>query len=522
MNLPNDISHMLGQRQTRAVVAGLLILCVIAVLQYVSTTNSSSLVALLESKKLKEGDLERMEFAIGAAGINGCKIQNGQLMVPQHCREQCLAAIASSETLPQFLRTESETRMAVNPFLSRSQQKQVQQQEKKRQIRDMVLRLPFVEDAWFEMDVAASGSAFQPARATAVVSVEPPMDVVLDSDQVATLREMIAGAVAGLNAESISVVDVVSGYAHRHGGSNAGFVSVDQRPPFEQETYYRKRIQQAVKAFGDIDVQVRVDMVEEGTTLQAVSHVAPVENRSAAAVEKAKETSRERFTAVIGTNGSASIHNVEPPKVEPRLEPVKQITVAAKPNYSSRVEVSLQVPESIASRLAIGKDAFPEDKPNIKQQAVNRLGRQLVDVVRPILPKTSFAQGTPFPISVQFTPQVTIPSPAVPTWEDRFKALASKHWPSLAVLLFGLVLLTMMTRGTHDDVEVEELMDEDIISINQPEQADDRGPEQLPEVAIAQPEDYARRAAEQRLGTLVENDPDSAARVIESWIRKAG
>jgi len=514
MNLPTQIQEKLQQRQTQAIIVGVLILALIAVLQVVQSKHSQPLVALLESQQnLAEGDLERMEFAIGKSGISGCKIENGTLMVPEHCKEKCLNAIAENNALPQFLRNEVESEPSINPFLSRLQQKQVEDSRKKRQVRDMVIRLPFVKNAWFEMDTAASGSVFKPAQQTAVVSVEPPTDVVLDSDQVLTLREMIAGAIAGLPAENIRVIDVTSGYAHRIDVPGQKVVSIDQRPPFEQETHYRKRIQEAVEAYGDIDIQVRVDMIEVPPVAKPVVYSQPVE----------KVETYQPSVAVIGTNGSASIHDVQ--TSVPAPTPVVITPVTVQPTYTSRVDVLLQVPEAAAAQLSIGKDAFPTDKPNIKQQAINQLGRKLVETVKPILPKQSFAQGTAFPISVQFVkPAVVAPVVAV-RWQDRAKAVAARHWPSAAVLLIGLVLLTLMTRHSPYEVDEEAANEnEDIISINAPtvETVTEIEP-QTPEVALAQPEDYAaRRVAEQKLGTLVEKDPESAARVIESWIRNAG
>ncbi len=511
MNLPTQIQEKLNQRHTQAIIVGVLILAIIAVLQVVHSSKSKPLVALLESQQLCEGDIERMEFAIGKSGITGCKVEKGVLMVPEHRKEDCLNAISENDALPQFLRGESETVPAVNPFLSRSQQKRVEESQKKRLIREMVMRLPFVKNAWFEMDTASSSSVFEPAQQTAVVSVEPPTDVVLDSDQVATLREMIAGAIAGLPSENIRVIDVTSGYAHRSRGTGQKVVSIEQRSPFEQETFYRKRIQKAIQNYGDIDVQVRVDMVKNPVVARQVSYAKPVEAAPS-----------QPSVAVIGTNGSASIHEVQPSQSLP--VPVIETPVTVAPTYSSRVHVVLQVPESIASQMAIGKVAFPDNKPNIKQQAINQLGRGLVESVKPILPANSFAQGTPFPITVQFVPPPVAAPVALLTWQNWVKEMALNHWPSAAVLCIGLVLLTIMTRqNQYDDSDADELMNEDIISINAtPEDPAEAVAQPMPEVALAQPEDYARRAAEQKLGTLVEKDPDSAARVIESWIRNAG
>ena len=289
---------------------------------------------------------------------------------------------------------------------------------------------------------------------------------------------------------------------------------MDQRPPFEQETHYRKRIQQATEAYGEIEVQVRVDMVEIPAVAMPVAHLQPVE----------KVKTYQPSVAVIGTNGTASIHDIEVDVPAP-TPAVVRTPVVSNPTFTSRVDVLLQVPESLAAQMSIGKDVFPAGQSELKKQAVNKLGRKLVETVRPILPEQSFAQGTAFPISVQFVPAVVADPIAAPTWLNRVKAVANKHWPSVAVLTIGLILLTLMTRHSPYEVE-EESENADIISINSA--TDEVVNEQhveapKPEVALAQPEDYAaRRAAEQKLGTLVEKDPESAARVIESWIRNAG
>ena len=508
MNLPAQIQDKLNQRQTQAVIVGVLILVVIAMLQMTHSRNSQPLVALLESQQhLGDRDLERMEFAIGKSGIHGCKIDNGVLMVPRNRKEDCLNAIAENDALPQFLRQETREEPTVNPFLSRSQQKRIEDGRKKRLVREMVMRLPFVRNAWFEMDSVAGGSAFKPAQQTAVVSIEPPTDVLLEPAQVATVREMIAGSVAGLPAANIRVIDVTSGYAHRAEDPNQQVVAIDQREPYEQETYYRRKIQQAIDPWGDIDVQIRVERVELPAVAQPLKYSQPVAASASSPV-----------LSVIGTNGSASISDFEAPQqATPVVIPV---TAVLPTRYSSRVEVMLQVPESAVAKISAG---VPD--PNQKQQSITKLSRTLVETVKPILPKSSFAQGTPFPISVQFIPDPSALPVAGVTWQAKVRQSVAKHWPSAVVLLAGLVLITIMTRYNNFEVDEEEEVNEDIISINSATSdtaSQQQRSESTAEVTMPTPEDAARQAAERKLGSIVEKDPEQAARVIESWIRNAG
>ena len=76
---------------------------------------------------------------------------------------------------------------------------------------------------------------------------------------------------------------------------------------------------------------------------------------------------------------------------------------------------------------------------------------------------------------------------------------------------------TRMTTEESDDEVILSIDSSKVEAASQPET-----PDSVPEIAIAQPEDYARREAEQRLHKMVDKDPDSAAKVIESWIRNAG
>jgi len=194
------------------------------------------------------------------------------------------------------------------------------------------------------------------------------------------------------------------------------------------------------------------------------------------------------------------------------------------PVYTSRVDVTLQVPESAAAMMAHGTPHFPDNAPGARQQAINKFGKTLVETVKPILPGKSFEQGTPFPISIQFIPTPVAAPVAVVDWRTKLRELVTKHWPSAAVLTAGLLLITLMTRySTHED-DYEDEVNEDIISINSSTSnvAPTTSDKPLPEVAISQTEERARRDAEQKLGSIVEKDPESAARVIKSWIRNAG
>jgi flagellar biosynthesis/type III secretory pathway M-ring protein FliF/YscJ len=516
MSLLNRINTIFQSAQSRAILVGVLLLAILAVLQVSHLHRNAPMVSLLEDSELSGHDLERMQFALGKAGLSEFKVENGALMVPQRAHGAYLHAVAENDAIPDHLRDEDDALPAINPFMTRSQQRLITENEKKRQIRDMVTRLPFVEQAWFEMDTAEGGSAFEPARQSAVISIRPPAGTLLDAYQVATLRQMIGGAMAGIDPKDIVVIDVSAGYAHQDQASTPQFksVSIEQRPVLEQKSHYTNRVREALKKYGpeyaDIGIDVQVEMFE----------VAPTQKASFQPPVAAKPESR--FSAVMGTNGVASIYDqVDQQRTDESVQPIRTV------DYGSRVTVALAVPQSLVDGLptTFAKQGTKLQTP-VRQAKFQRLSQELLGCVRPVLPQSSFQRNAPFPVSINMVHEPVV---AAATWQEHVQTFFAKHWPSLAVLAIGLVMLSIMTRSSTSDVmESEEAESPDIVSIasvtqepNQAEQATTPQPEHLPDATLAQPEDYAKRDAERKLNRLFEKDPDSAAKVIESWIRDA-
>ncbi len=514
MNFPAEIKSVIGHRHSRAIMVGVLLLTLIAVLQVLRNKQMQPLIPLVESPHICDADVQRMNLALGRAGISGAKIDNGRLLVPQNKKEASLKAIAEYDAVPEYLREEEQESPSLNPFLSRSQHQRIARVEKKREVRDMVKRLPFVSQAWFEMDSGGSDSMFTATQKSAVISIQPAGELSLDVQQVATVREMIAGAISGLAPDDVVVIDVAEGYAHRGKSESAMQVTpITQRPPFEQEIWYRKRVKHAVASFGDIGVDVQVQVVPVVSKPKLV--VRP------AAMPKPLQREPSQLPGVIGTNTTASIYQQEVAQPEPEVIPVVA-NVEVRDQFQSNVAVRLNIPHETAVKFGILKNPGTKDsRPVI---SLEKFKQDLVSAVRPVLPAESFNSGQAFPISFQIL-QPPAQIKTKPLWQTQLRNFGVRHWPSFAVLGIGLILLTIMMQGQPDPVsDNDEGDDEVILSIDSAkvEAAAQQEAAAIPEIAIAQPEDYARREAEQRLHKMVDKDPDSAAKVIESWIRNAG
>jgi len=511
MNIADQTKELLKTRRYRAVMLAVVVLIALAVIQ-INHLQINSPMSQLFAGQLNRRDVERIQLAFGNANLNGFEIQENRILVPQQQRSEYLKAITDQNAIPQHLQIDAPETESVNMFMSRSQQKSQSRQRKKEQIRKMVTRLPFVEQAWFEMDVADSHSAFNAAAQTAVISLEPSEGVILDSVQVDTVTRIIKGAIAGITEDQIQVIDIHSGYAHDgNRQTDASQVThVNGLPALEQQNYFENRIRRSLTDFAGVEVAVKVDIVKiPGQVIPAVQ----------ADFAKPAEATRSAASLVAGTNGFASIYDGSSNE-----QAATQVEVAPaaymRPSYSTDVKVDVAVPQSLVEARVGGKLKNSNFRSSGLQTAFEKLQSEIVQRVAPLLPAGSEASHGQSPVSVRLVrsaPIATLP------WQDKAHQLLAKYWPSAVVLAIGLLLISTMNRGERQRERIAaetEILNADIISINSTLESRTRQADES-DLRIAEVEEAARREAEQKLNELVEQNPDTTKRVLESWIKDA-
>ncbi len=471
---------------------------------------------LLDQCEVSNEDLQRMQFALGKSGLSNFEIVDNRLMVPKSEHATYLTAVAEQNAAPGNMRDEDKDAPAVNPFLTRTQQLAIAQNQKKRQIKEMVVRLPFVEQAWFEMDKSDSRSAFQRAQQSAVISIQPLSNTSLTDAHVDTVKRMIGGAIAGLNLSEIVVIDLSEGWAHQDSTDPLATQQIrTQRVELEERRTYENRIREALKDYPGIEVTVQVDfnpMAAKNNHLvsqSVVPNVHPSQLPSAT------------YAPVAGANGVISLDGFKSER--PNLTaPPTPIALTTNPNPNQRVQKEISVLIAVPQKLV--HDIFGEPivnrvgtlNPSDYQAALakdtqfkfNQLESEIVKRVLPLLPKLDQVDEINHPaIAVNLIRDQSTETAA--TWPAQLKTLISKNWPSVAVLAIGLILLSIVSRNT--DTAPSGTGTEPNASSSNLNQRDER------------PASNASDANDPdvRLSKLIEKDPNAAARVIESWIRDA-
>ncbi len=512
--IANRIIEVTANRRVRAFSIGVLVLAVLAVLQVNNLKRDTPMCELLTNSNLCNNDLQRIQLALSQSGLKEYQLVDNHLVVPTAQHSEYLQAIAEKNAIPEELRQSSQSAQAsINPFLTHRQQLAIDRAEKKQQVRDMVLRLPFVDQAWFEMDKSESHSAFEQAEQSAVVSIRTPTHVLLSDQHVDTVKRMIGGAVAGLGSDNIVVIDLSAGRVHHDDLDPSTIQQVHfQRIAIEHQRLYESQIREVLRDYAGIKISVHVDVKP-----------APEDNHVASIPDSVPARIQPNRLAPLPTAGANSFASIEPgiesgPSLNTRATIELTSHTADDPSPErlvKQVSVSIDVPQKllydlfgpppVSSSLATGPGDLQARMASDADAKFEQLRSEIIQKVQPILPPSK-NQSESTPISVNL---IRIPLPESTQWFSQVQDYAIQNWPSAAVLIIGLMLLSIVTRKPESFDQHVNLagIDEskDILSINS-STGDEQASTAYPEI---------------RLSKLIEKDPDAAARVIEAWIRDA-
>lgn len=504
---PQHLSRVIGNRRFQAFAIACLILVALVCLQVNELNQNKPMCEIFSHCDLRANDIQQIQIALSQSGLGEFEIEDSHVLVPKTQQAAYLQAIAEHDAIPFELRDSDDAPLAINPFLSRSQQVAMERIRKKNSICKMVARLPFVDQAWFEMDQADSHSAFEKAKQSAVISIRTTNQAALTNQHVDTVKRMIDGAVAGLELDDIVVIDLTSGAAHQDNLDPSINRQVrSQQIAYEQRRFYENQIRNVLSEFPGIDVTVLVNVQSAADfeqTALAPPPLPPIAIQPAVSNQGA------------GANGFASINRETNQPTAPILVASHQTTSRVSDSFHKQISVSLDVPQSLVVDLfgIPSTDRINNERGNnrpispsqLLQQNFNQLSTELIQKIRPLLPESAFRNRTTFPITVHLIRQ---PTASNAPWVAQVKQLATQHWPSATVLAIGLVLLSIVCR-TPRPTAIDRHRSR-LDATGHPS-----APESVPDSAIA------NSNPETQLSELIDKDPDAAAKVLESWIRDA-
>ena len=467
-----------------------------------NVNQQNQMCPLFQDYQTTDAERHHILTALGVTKLDTFHIQEGKIFVPSAEKGKYLAAIKEENALPAIYKQTEEPQPSI--FMSKSQQRIVLLNRKKQKVRDMILRLPFVSEVWFEMDWAKSDKAFQADQHSAVVMVRLKNQTALTKRQVKTIQGIVTGAIANIEARQVVVTDANVGISYQDLSDSEQSELIDMvNWKMKRRQHYLDQLQDLALEFPGLEIQVEVIQKGSGQPVD----FAPKEKIASGVPSKLAMLPSH---APIQKNGKLSLNSTETasiddpalfanPSIHAADENVITVgfeqTVAASPEKST-LSPPTQNSENVRIQIRVPQSLFAEycstsSKIDCKTSAqFAELKTRIIDRIRSIIPAETLAAK--MPISVSMAADCRSRTADSKSLTDSI----SQFWPFIAVAVFGLIGLVWNRNGATSRVPVEH----SIAAENSRANAED---------------------LQNQLTNLIDDDPVAAAKVIKNWIRNS-
>ena len=494
-------------------------------------------VDLMHGVPVAAGDLPRMEAAFAKANLKGYEVRGTSIRVPRGQEAQYMAALADAKALPpNFGDALREAISAGNPLEFSRQREQRIRIGTQETLALIIGTMPGIERAYVLYDVDYKPGFNRDKLTTATACIKPTGSTQLDEARVSAIRYLVAGAIAGLKPENVTVSDLNGRAWHGSAEESAGaeenrYLSLQRA--CEQDL--KAKILNALCFIPNVTVEPSVVLDRE--------HIAHLEkNRGLSAAERrvngdpasarAKDhhgdrpgvSAQQPNTATILGNllgGARSEDDGREPEANEAVSPerTEKESVGFAP---IRAKVSVGVPISYFKKVwqernpvAPGQPLRTPDQAAL-DQVRNEESAKIQRHVAQLLPQAESLAKAAELVTVTTFQDIPLQEPPAPDFSQVVLLWLRQSWQTLgmiALALIGLMMLRSIVRSAP-------------AAPSQPSSA--ATSQRLDQVSgdepASVPPPHGRRFRQpaaplhDELSGLVEEDPDAAAHVLRNWI----
>ena len=503
---------------------------------------------LFNGEYLTPSDADRAEAAIAQAGLEGFERVGNRIRVPRGNKAKYLAAVADAGALPTNFDTLLEDALNLGPFVDRETRQQRLKAAREQQLSMMVRMMDGIEDARVIYDVGEQKGLSRKRRVTATVSVRPAPGETLNGQRLKMIKKAVAGAIAGLSPDEVTVANQVDGSFYGGSGSEVTAESFEN-PYFQNLVAYEQlmkgNIEDLLRDIPGIRVQVTAELDSALTrTVKSVK----ADGDAAAMRETVQED--ESINRKFEDGGRPGPVANGPTRTGAQSELAKsENTTTSKTtdteNFIGRTEEVLThsglMPEKVRVAIAIpsnylvrvwrerNKDAPEDEKPtNVAIQNIETsLTTQIKNLVTPLLPVRSAGNLDSFAaVEVKIFESLTPDPVEEPATTGLAMSWLGQHSNSLmmgGLALVSLVMLRSMVKSVPSPEPTPSLSPPTLaIEGGSAEPSSAQG-EATPEENKKQRRLRLKKSASLKddLAEIVQEDPDAAAAILRSWINNA-
>jgi flagellar M-ring protein FliF len=506
---------------------------------------------LFNGESLRPADADRVEAAIAQAGLNGWERQGNRIMVPRNQMAEYLGAVADAGALPPNHDSIILQALDLGPFVDDKTRRERLKAAREQQLSMIIRAMDGIEEAKVIYDVTEARGLSRAARASATVSVRSAPGRPLDPQRTKLIRKAVAGAIANLNMDDVTVINMGDGNTF---GDEISPESFDT-PYFQHRVAFERQMQGKIEKLlmhiPGVQVQVTAEL---SPTLTAETRTIAAEGEATALRESNQEKivdtqhlnkgGRPGLVAQGPGRGAEGVNEVTVKNTESDTQSEQNYFVPTKDELTTQAGL---VPEHVRAAVAVptgylismyreqqrrkGEDPnqpLPADINTTLEVYKKDVEDSVKAAVVPLLPK-ELAQYNLSDVVVSFFETLTPETIEEPSIASDALVWTSQNFNTLTMsglVLVGLVMLRSLVKGLPTPEPLAAAANPALTIAGGTGTATNDKSESSEE---EQEEDEERPRLRLKKGTslrdeltaIVKEDPDSAAAILRTWISNA-
>lgn len=496
-------------------------------------------VDLMHGAPITVSQLPLMEAAFAKANLKDYEIRDAAIFVPRGKEASYMAALADGKALPpNFGSAMSEAISAANPFMSSRERDDRIKEARQKELALMIRSMCGIENAYVLYDVDNKPGLYREKVVTATAGVKPLGSGQLEEARVRAIRHLLAGAIAGLKPENVTVADLNgrTWYGSTDDAVAEENLYVSLKRTYEQDL--KTKILNALGFIPNVIVEPSVTIDREAVgSLRQCPHGTPdsEQQRRQDARSRSANVRSEQKNSTFGRSGAAAVldslfgetpdsrelHDPKPTdddatqvaeRQSARLKPVlAQVSVGIPMSYFKKVWQQRYPDRPHVAPPAIDAEAL--DRIRVEESAkIQRHVAQLLPPAPGIADPVSLVTVTTFQDIAAETPPTDFRRAVFAWLVDSWQMLGI-----IGIVAIGGMVLRALLRERKDPAGLSLTFPDNIAEQAEEDAAPSR-PTRGPGPPHYQPVEPALR---EELAELVQNDPDAAARILRTWIGQA-
>ena len=531
------------------ITAGLLLTVVVISLAYLFNHQMSGPDAyLMGGEYFTAGQLPSMEAAFAKAGLIDYQTEGNRIRIPRGQHAAYMGALADGGALPPNFETYFDKALSSGgAFISKQERTQRMNIAKQNTLALIIRSMRDIENASVIFDLKKGRGLSKTDIVTAMVSVKPLGSEPLEPKRVPHLRKLVAGAIAGLKPENVTVADV-NGRTYGAGGED-GLGDPLEDPYYSRKAYYEQQLEAKIRDLVSHIPGAVVHVNAELTTdLRHVVQSVKVDPKPVTTFSQAlSKTNRIQGNTPGGLPGLAAQGGPTAPPVTVRAgrststeqdtteETIKSVVST---NHETRETIGL-TPKSVKATIGVPSTYYvslwkdrnpvadgqePQPPPTAELNKIKtEVKTQIEAAVVALLPAVA-AGDDPIPnVTVTTFDPVTTAAIEPPSFTQDALAWAGQYWTTVSMMglvVFSLLVLRSMVRAAPSGVVPEAAETASgglsIVVGGEGDDKDEEGASRLKRRFQSGP------SLKDDLAEMVHEDPDAAAAILGNWIGNAG